>query len=387
DFEHKVGNSSKTKFRLGSITKPITAMAIYQLEAMSELSVEDPVNNYIPDGPTEWEDIKIKHLINHTSGLVNFLDLPDYSATQRLPSSPWQTIDRFYELPLLSVPGEQTRYNSSAYVLLGAIIELVSGQSYESFLDQHIFHPLKMYNTGYDRTELVLENRARGYVRSKYGIENANFLDMSIPYAAGALISTVEDLYLLDQAIAHGHAAIPAEIIATMNTPSPDGYAAGWHVDRFNGRRRVGHSGGIDGFCTIMVRYPEQKLTIVVLSNVVSWQYSPERVSHDLASIVFGEHYQIPRIKQVVKLDPRKYHLYTGVYEVEPGLKLRISIEGERWIAQFSEQPSFEIFPESESDFFVVDSDAQISFFTNVRKEVTHMILIQDGEQTRANKL
>ncbi len=95
----------------------------------------------------------------------------------------------------------------------------------------------------------------------------------------------------------------------------------------------------------------------------------------------------ITRYLAVIHLDPRKYHIYTGVYEVEPGLKLRIAVEDGRWIAQFSEQPSFEIFPESESDFFVGDSDAQISFFTNVRKEVTHMILIQDGEQTRANKL
>jgi len=306
DFEHRVANSVQTKFRLGSITKPITAMAIYMLEEARELSVNDHVGKYITDAPHHWHNITIKHLLDHRSGLPNFTEFPDNVPTQRLPSSPWQTMERFRNLALVTFPGSVSRYSDSGYIVLGVLIELISGKSYTDFLSERIFRPLKMNDTGYDSAEAIIANRARGYVQMKQAVQNANYLDMSIPFAAGALYSTIDDLRLLDEAITQEQNLIPREVIKTMNSPMADSYSAGWRLEKA-GRYRVGHSGGIDGFCTVMTRFPYDKLCIAVLSNLVSWQYSPERISHDLSAIIFSEPYQIPQNRQVISLDSPQY--------------------------------------------------------------------------------
>jgi CubicO group peptidase (beta-lactamase class C family) len=338
--------------------------------------------------PEHWQPITILHLLNHRSGLSNFTDYHDYAGTQRLPSTPWQTMDRFRDAPLVSAVGEVSRYNNSGYIILGALVELISGKTYADFLTEKLFQPLRMFDSGYDNSEQVLSNRARGYVRTKQATINACYLDMSIPFSAGALYSTIDDLYLFDQAIAKGKKPIPAQVLKTMAGEIDDTYSAGWHTDNSNGRLKVGHSGGIDGFCTIMLRLPQEKLTIIVLSNVVSWLYSPERIAQELSSIVFDEPYEIPRIRKAIKLDSPEYDDYTGMYELE-NLSMHLKVEREhgRWFLQFTDQESFEIFPETENQFFVLDFEAQVEFCFNARKQVTHVILAHEGQVTRAYKL
>lgn len=389
DIEHRVSNGTNTKFRLGSITKPMTVMSICMLEEMGELSISDPVSKFITDTPGHWNGITLRHLIDHSSGLPNFTALPNFADTTRLASTPWQTLDRVRDLPLVSAPGEQSSYNNSGYIALGAIIELVSGRSYADFLTEKIFAPLKMFDTGYDVSEQILENRARGYVRSKQAIVNASFIDMSVPFSAGALYSTVDDLFLFDQAIYKGKKPIPQAVKNLMHAgPHPDGFALGWHVDNSKGRCKVGHSGGIEGFCTMMAKYPDEKLTVLVLSNVVSWMYTPERIAEDLSSIVFGEPYEIPRIRKAIKLDSPTYDHYMGIYELEElNMQLRVTKEDGRWLLQFTDEEPFEIFPESENEFFVLDYEAQIKFCLNARKQVSHVFLVHGGQPTRAYKV
>ena len=265
--EQKNPSNPQTKFRIGSITKQFTAMAIIILEAQGKLDVQDHICNYLSECPEAWETITIHHLLTHTSGIPNFTDFADYRQTWARPSPPMETINRFYDKPLDFRPGESWSYSNSGYILLGQIIERVSGQSYEDFLQEHIFTPLQMTNTGYDHNQ---DDLAVGY---KSIFSEADFIDMSIPYAAGGLYSTVEDLYRWDQAL-YTKQLLQQDYVdqifaAHVAIPNLDGmaYGYGWIIGLEDGRQIITHGGGINGFVTSIARYPQDKTVIIILSN------------------------------------------------------------------------------------------------------------------------
>jgi len=270
DWDKKLPNNPHTKFRLGSITKQFTAMAILMLQAQDKLNVRDSVCLYISECPTTWQDITIHQLLTHTSGIPNFTKFINYEATKATPSSPEQTIARFKDKPLDFPPGEQWSYSNSGYIVLGYIIEQVSGQSYEAFLQQNIFEPLQMKDTGYDHNDGSL---AIGYTGILW--TEADYIDMTIPFAAGGLYSTVEDLYRWDQAL-YTEQVVSKDLLDLMFTPHakmPDtglSYGYGWFIGEMNNHNVVGHGGGIEGFATEIRRYIDDKVTIIVLSNRVS---------------------------------------------------------------------------------------------------------------------
>ena len=267
DREQKIINTPQTRFRIGLITKQFTAMAIVMLEAQAKLDVQDHICSYLPECPEAWETITIQHLLTHTSGIPNFTDFTDYRATNATPSPPEETTNRFKDKPLDFQPGEGWGYSNSGYILLGQIIERVSGQSYENFLQEHIFTPLQMTSTGYDHNQ---DDLAVGY-KGIFG--KAEFIDMSIPYAAGALYSTVEDLYRWDQAL-YTHQLLPQDYLdqiftAQVTIPNSRGmaYGYGWTIGQENGRQIITHAGGIEGFISEIARYPQDKTVIIILSN------------------------------------------------------------------------------------------------------------------------
>lgn len=269
DRDRNLPNTPQTKYRLGSITKQFTAMAILMLQAQEKLNVQDPVCRYIPECPATWQDITIHHLLTHTSGIPNFTDFPDYVATRATPSPPEHTLVRFKDRPLDFQPGEQWSYSNSGYIVLGYIIEQASGQSYEMFLQQEIFEPLQMQDTGYDHND---GNLAMGYTGTRSLWREADYIDMSIPYAAGALYSTVEDLYRWDQAL-YTEQLVSQELLDLMFTPHVDipgtgvSYGYGWFVGEMKNHKFVAHGGGIEGFVTEMRRFIDDKVTIIILSN------------------------------------------------------------------------------------------------------------------------
>ncbi|MCJ7743111.1 MAG: beta-lactamase family protein [Dehalococcoidales bacterium] len=301
DREKNILNTAQTRFRLASITKQFTAMAILILEAEGKLNVKEPISNYIVDCPSTWEAITIDHLLTHTSGIPDFTGFRDYRSTQAIPSSPEQTIARFKDLPLDFQPGEKWSYSNSGYVVLGYIIERASGQSYEEFLKQSIFIPLNLRDTGYDHNSNGL---AVGYP-NQYSTLPAEFIDMSIPYAAGALYSTVEDLYRWEQALSTEqlvpqayldqmfapHVAIPDYAIPEEyvgQALSYDGgwaYGYGWFIGTERGRPILTHRGDIEGFSTIIARYPDEQVTLIVLSNQ---QNNTAAIIHVLSTKIFG---------------------------------------------------------------------------------------------------
>ncbi len=289
DRKKYVGNTAQTKFRIGSLTKQFTAMAILILQAQGKLNVRDRICTYLSNCPTSWQQITLHHLLTHTSGIPDFTRFPDFLTTQGSPSSPTETIAGFKNKPLEFQSGKKFSYSNSGYILLGAIIEQASGKSYEAFLKEHIFVPLQMVNSGYDHNQGDL---AVGY-RDQANV--ADFVDMSIPYAAGGLYSTVEDLYRWDQAL-YTDKLIPKKLRDMMFTPfalTSDqsglryGYGYGWGIGEEDNHLLVSHEGVINGFHGVIARYPNDKTIIIILGNRQDMNLYEMRTQ--IAKIVFGE--------------------------------------------------------------------------------------------------
>lgn len=291
DAEWDVPNTPRTKFRLGSITKQFTAMVVLMLERQGKLKVEDPVSKYMPDAPTAWKKVTIHHLLTHTSGIPSFTSFPDYMKTMTLPSPAAETVKRFRDKPLEFEPGSRFRYSNSGYVLLGYVIEKITGRSYEDLVGKWIFGPLGMKDTGYDHPERILKNRASGYSNAGKTLVNARYLDMTIPHAAGSLYSTVEDLLIWDQAL-YTEKLLPAKVLERMFTPFKDNYAYGWMVRTENNRQVIGHGGGINGFSTMILRIPQERLFAAALSNLETRDAG--RIANELARLALGEKVDLP---------------------------------------------------------------------------------------------
>src|SRR5262249_11867074 len=294
--EWDVPNTAQTKFRLGSITKQFTAASILLLQERGKLSVQDPVCKYIAECPKAWEPITIHHLLTHTSGIPSYTEVKtpeEFRKLSLMSVTPAGFVDSFKSKPLEFSAGEKMKYNNSGYFMLGYIIEKVSGKSYEAFLQENIFTPLKMADTGYDTHDRILKKRATGYSKREDKIVNSDYLDMTVPYAAGSLYSTVEDLFTWNEAL-FSDKLLSVKSREAMMTVDKNNYAYGLAVTQQHNRKIVFHGGGIHGFETFLARFPEEKLTIVVLRNADYGVPGPGKISEDLAAVVFGEKYELP---------------------------------------------------------------------------------------------
>lgn len=291
--ELEVPNTPQTKFRIGSLTKQFTAAAILLLEERGKLSVQDSLCRYFDDCPKAWNEVTLHHLLTHTSGIPSYTDSREYITQRILPITVMGKIDQFKDLPLQFKPGEQWKYSNSGYFLLGYVIERAAGESYESFLRKNIFDSLRLANTGYDHHAAILKNRAAGYSRGLKGVVNARYLDMGHPYAAGALYSTVEDLYAWCEALFSSR-LLSAKSLEVMTTPFKGDYAYGLFLTRVFNRRLIYHGAGINGFNANFARFPEEKITVVVLRNTDFGEPSPDTIADALAAILLGEKYDLP---------------------------------------------------------------------------------------------
>ncbi|WP_426483751.1 serine hydrolase [Flavobacterium sp. 2] len=276
NFEWNIPNQPDTKFRLGSITKQFTALLIVKLAEEGKIKLDVPITTYLPDYPKENGDkITIHNLLTHTSGIPNYTSVPNFMREKARNSyTPEAFVKTFSSLPLEFTPGEKFNYSNSGYFLLGYIIEKITGKTYEQYLQEVILTPLKMTNTGFDHSEIIIKNRAAGYEKEGKNLSNAFFIDMSIPYAAGSLYSTVEDLYLWDQAL-YTNKLLSEKSMELLFKPyikAWDGsYGYGWGVEEATiGDKKlkiIEHGGGINGFNTIISRIPADKILVVLLNN------------------------------------------------------------------------------------------------------------------------
>jgi CubicO group peptidase (beta-lactamase class C family) len=385
--EWEIPNTPQTKFRIGSVTKQFTSMAVLQLQEQGKLKVQDSICVYLAPCPDTWKPVTVHHLLTHTSGIPSYTNSPDYTKRMMIPATREEMVARFRDLPLEFEPGSQFKYNNSGYFLLGLILEKVADKEYEQVLRTQIFEPLGMSDTGYDRTDAIIARRAAGYRGLGNALQNAESLDMLQPFSAGALYSTVTDLLKWDRAL-YTDKLLPEAARTAMFTPFKGDYAYGWTVRQpspaTSGRRVIGHGGGINGFSSMIVRLPDQDVTAIVLSNNANAPSS--RIANDIVGIYFGEPVKMPVVRTEVPIDPSVFDAYVGEYQLAPTFILTVTREGDRFITQATGQGKLEIFPESETKFFLRAVDAQITFVKDASGAVTHLILHQGGRDQKAVK-
>jgi len=308
NMEWNIPNTPDTKFRLGSITKQFTAMLTMQLVEQGKIKLDAKISDYLPDYRKDiGQKVTIHHLLTHTSGIPSYTGQPGF--LENVSRNPYKVDDfvkKYASGNLEFEPGSKYAYNNSGYFLLGAIIEHVTGKPYEQVLKENIFDPLGMKNTGYDHHDTIIPKRATGYSKTSSGYTNAAYLDMSIPYAAGSMYSTVEDLYLWDQAL-YTDKLLSAQSKASMYKPFLEDYAYGWVVQnasfKQNGKdiQVIRHGGGINGFTTTIVRFPQEKNLIVMLDNTGTGYLDP--LSDSIAKILYNQPYEQPKISIVPVLE------------------------------------------------------------------------------------
>jgi CubicO group peptidase (beta-lactamase class C family) len=375
NYELDAPNTPQTIFRLGSVTKQFTSAAIMLLQERGKLSVNDPVCKYVTDCPAAWEPITIRHLLTHTSGIPNYTAFPGFMEKKSiLPITTAELVTEYKAKPLEFTPGEKFNYSNSGYHLLGAVIEKASGKSYADFLQENIFTPLGLKNTGYDFTKPLLKHRAAGYVRDGEGLANAPYIDMLIPYAAGSLYSTTEDLLTWEQAL-YTEKLLTKKSLDEMFTPFKGTYAYGWGVGKRLEHASISHGGSINGFSTYIARYPDDKVTVIVLSNVQG--ASTDKVATALAAIAFGAKYDLPKERIAINLPAETLEQYIGDFQLTPAITFTISREENKLFLSIIGQPKMQLFAESDTKFFLKVVDAQITFVKDETGKVTQLLFRQ----------
>lgn len=325
NMEWNIPNGPDTKFRIGSITKQFTSMLIMQLVEKEKIDLKGKITDCLPDYRKDTgEKVTIHHLLTHTSGIPSYTDQPRFfEEISRDPYPVDEFIKKYCSGDLEFEPGSKFAYNNSGYFLLGAIVEKVTDKPYEEVLKEKILDPLGMKNTGYDHHETIIEGRAAGYARTFDGYENAPYLDMSLPFAAGALYSSVEDLYLWDQAL-YTEKLLSKEMKEVMFKPHVSAmgqrYAYGWLVGKkmFPKSKEevttISHGGGINGFNTLIERLVGDKHLIVLFNNTGGSNLAA--ISESIVRILYDKSYHMPK-KSIAKM------LYQSIIEkdIESAIK------------------------------------------------------------------
>ncbi len=384
DLEWNIPNSPATKFRLGSVTKQFTAASILLLQERGKLNIDDPISKYLPDAPAAWSKITIYNVLTHTSGIPSFTGFPDYRTTEWKDTNPTELVARFREKPLDFEPGTKFNYSNSGYVLLGYLLERVSGQTYADFLQQNIFTPLSMKDTGIDSNAAILPQRAQGYRRSRQGIEHDGYISMTIPFSAGALYSTTGDLLKWEQALFGGKVLKP-ESLTKMTTPFKSDYGCGLVIRTVDGHKLINHGGGIEGFNTSLNYYPDDKLTVIVLGNLTGG--APDQVAGYIGKVALGQPVTLTSERKEVPLPAATLPDYAGTYRVaDLDADLIIAVNGPRLSAKLGKQNPVDLFAESDSQFFLKVTDAQIEFFHDPSTHAVNRLVIHQNGATHEGK-
>jgi D-alanyl-D-alanine carboxypeptidase len=280
NLELKAPATKETVYEIGSNTKQFTAAAIMMLVEEGKVHLEDPVTKYFPEAPQAWRDITIQHLLTHTSGIQNHVAVPDwldvFRTNLKFETAPPrdELLKMFFKLALEFQPGETWAYDNTGYYLLGIVIEKASGKSYWEFLDERIFKPLRINATRNTDPQPIVPNRASGYEWKNDHFENRPVLLPAIAFSAGSLLSTAEDMAKWDVALYTEKLLKKSSLdkiwtAAATNdkAPMPFNYGFGWFVDSYHGHRLVQHSGGTPGFSSVIYRFIDDKLTIIILTN------------------------------------------------------------------------------------------------------------------------
>jgi CubicO group peptidase (beta-lactamase class C family) len=369
DAEWSIPNSPSTRFAIASITKEFTAASILLLEERGKLKTDDLVKKYLPEAPAAWDKITIYNLLTHTSGI------PD--AGVEYESGPPEKM-LFHDKPLEFQPGEKWSYSNQGYVVLGYVLESLSGQTYEDFVHDNIFKPLGMNDSGMDSNFTVIPRRASGYSPGENGIDNAERIYHSA-FAAGGIYSTTEDMLRWEEGLFGGKLLTPVSL-HKMTTPFKSDWACGLYVKHVNGHLMAEQSGGAIGFNADVAYYPEEKLAVIVLGNLNTAAIL--KMTAALADVMHGDPISVS-IPKAIALPREILARYVGTYTFSDG-DFVVTLHGDHLIADYGSK--YRLFPESETKFFIKWWDMNFEFSKNEKGEFTTVTQHFDGKADKGQK-
>jgi D-alanyl-D-alanine carboxypeptidase len=377
NLELKTPVQADMVFELGSLTKQFTSTAILMLAEQGKLSLDEDLHKYVPDYPDKGAKISIENLLTHTSGIKSYTNDPKFPAMWRQDLTVQQIIDITKDDPLEFPPGTKWKYDNTGYILLGAIIEKISGMSYADYVRKNIFEPLGMKHSYYGSNSAVIPGRASGYSRNGGNWVNAQYLSMTLPYAAGSLMSSVDDLAIWDGAISAGkllskaswdRAFTPYKLANGDDTH----YGYGWAIDAYDDHSIVRHNGGIFGYVSEVVRLPKDHVYAAMLTNSDGHDFDTGFLATELAAAAIGDPYREP---VQVKLDPKEFDVYTGIYRNNDQSLGTVRREGDRFFAQRAAGPKLEMFAYSDHEFFLKDSFVRVIFEKDASGNVAALVI------------
>jgi CubicO group peptidase (beta-lactamase class C family) len=368
NIELKVPMKPANVLQLASITKQFTSVAILMLLEQGKLSLHNPLSKYIADYP-RGNEITLHHLLNHTSGIKSYTNLHEFRTKTRLDMTPEEIISSFKNLPLEFNPNEKYEYSNSGYVLLGYIIEKISGMSYEDFIQKNIFEKLGMKDSYYGNTYKIIPNRANGYQFYEGNYENPEYMSTTIPYAAGSLMSTVDDMFLWNTAIRHNtliseKSKQMAFTNHTLTNGKHSNYGYGWFINELAGITTLEHTGGINGFSTSGIYVPDKNIYAIVLTNLDDGK-GPE--SHNLKAISVLLDKPIVD-KASISLSEKQLKKWVGAYQFDDVIRFITYNHGVLYSMREGGRP-IKLIPLSDNEFRFEDLSTTYKFLSNKGKK------------------
>jgi CubicO group peptidase (beta-lactamase class C family) len=315
-------------FRIGSITKQFTAIAILQLVEQGKISLQDSIQRYVKDFPSKGTTITIENLLTHTSGIVDYTSKDDPDPyIERRDFTPEFLINYIKNDPLQFKPGFKYAYSNSNYLLLGYIVQLVSGESYHQYMADNVIKPAGLTHTLYAEERTIVPGRVTGYTRFSGFFENADYQTLSLGFAAGDLLSSVEDLYKWNSALLTGR-LVKKETLQKAYTPfklnsgSYSNYGYGWFIDNTDGSKCIHHEGQVSGFIAMERYYPDKDVYATILTNVKTADDKTDfsdnrfRLFENIFSLVLGQ-----QLGKEVKVNDKTLSDYVGTYEAHAQVK------------------------------------------------------------------
>lgn len=363
-------------FRLGSLTKQFTATGILLLEQEGKLSLQDDITRILPDFPTGDHEITIEHLLTHTSGIFSYTDDQEVMQTVARDWTQDEVVAVFKDKELKFEPGSDWSYSNSGYFLLGMIIEAVTGTSYADFIRTRICEPLGLSDTRYGDLDENNPRRTAGYQKEPEGYIDAPAISMTLPFAAGALVSTVDDLVLWNEALL-ANRVLPREVRERMWTPYPHsedkqtGYAYGWMIGSYEGQRIVHHGGGIHGFSSFALCLPEEELFVAILSNNPHGRHEPQHLAQKATSLVMGD----PLDWEPITLSSLMMARFAGVYEINENEERIVTVKNGTLFTQRTGGSKNRAFAHSDRGFFYKHTLSHFWFEFDEMNRVNQMVM------------
>ncbi len=359
DIENSKPQNPEMISRIGSVTKQFTSTAILKLMEEGKIKLEDPITKFLPDYPTQGKTVTIWNLLNHTSGIKSYTGVESNMTTENKAKnlSHAELLTTFQNIEFDFNPGDQWSYNNSGYYLLGMIIEKVSGMSWDAYLTKKFFKPLKMKSTVTDDTKLK-SGEAIGYSKDGDKFVVADFVHPSIPFAAGSIASTVDDLWKWNSAIFNYKVVSKASLDKAwtptkLNDGSMQSYGFGWSISRVGEQKAISHGGGIDGYLTYVLYIPDSKVFVALLSNNMS--NGPSDEAFHIAKIASGQSIEKPA---AIAMVPEALKEYEGVYSMNAEQEIVIRLEDDHLTAD----RNFPLNPFEKDKFYSEENPNLINF-------------------------